>query len=82
MAVLLPGTPRSLSCLGTEALGTRFRGKPFPAKVENCWKCLELGKYEQAQEAAFTEIMFWALDAESHFLVILINLLSSSYKWM
>ena len=22
-----------------------------PAKVENCWKCLELGKYEQAQEA-------------------------------
>ena len=28
-------------------------GEGGPSEVENCWKCLELGKYEQAQEVGF-----------------------------
>ena len=64
VAVLLPAILRSLSCPGTNVDGfgqfkarTASRreegdhGTCLLPKVENCWKCLELGKYEQAQEA-------------------------------
>ncbi|CAL1128443.1 unnamed protein product [Cladocopium goreaui] len=39
---------------------SRHPAQPF---VENCWKCLELGKYEQAQEAQRApRVMSLALD--------------------